>query len=149
MNKFLLLETPLMDPTSGSRESRFSSFQRGAEPPILNLISGKQLLLLQSPPSQHAHLPERASLALIDANGQGENVGFHAMLPSAPSPHEDRILPPPRRAFKKSRKGCRTCKARKVKVSREPSRLQHPMLTCHSVMNDIPCVAIAPDVTRV
>ncbi|KAE9378285.1 hypothetical protein N431DRAFT_328339 [Stipitochalara longipes BDJ] len=44
------------------------------------------------------------------------------MFPGTPSGHDDRILPPPRRAFRKSRRGCRTCKARKVKCDEK-----HPL----------------------
>jgi hypothetical protein len=39
-------------------------------------MSGKQLLLLQYPPSWHTYLPERASLVLEDPKRQHLNVDF-------------------------------------------------------------------------
>lgn len=55
----------------------------------------------------------------------------------------------PRRAFKKSRRGCRTCKIRKVKVGLIDTRVLRNMLIHEpSVMRNTPCVEIAQDVSR-
>jgi hypothetical protein len=95
--------------------SRLVPLENSAEPLNQNLMSSKELPLLPYP--KDANLRDGDSLVAEDSNPRGLNVEIKRMFPAS---NDDRILLPPRRAFKKSRKGCRTCKARKVKVRREP-----------------------------
>ena len=78
-------------------------------------MSGKQLLLLQS--SKLAYKSTEPSLSSGDPKRQELDAEFERMFPSTSTGPDDRILPFPRRAFRKSRRGCKTCKTRKVKVS--------------------------------
>jgi hypothetical protein len=105
-----------MDTAPVSASSGLTSINGKAEPPTQNLMSSKHLPLLQTPPQAYDY--SGLSFDFEDFEKPLSDVGFEGILAGSPSLPKDRILPPPRRGFKKSRKGCKTCKARKVKVSR-------------------------------
>ncbi|PMD44538.1 hypothetical protein L207DRAFT_579476 [Hyaloscypha variabilis F] len=83
-------------------------------------MSCKQILLLQSPTL--AYGPTGPPVNFEDPKRQELDVGFNRIFSGTLTWPNDRVLPPPRRAFQKSRRGCRTCKARKVKCDEE-----HPL----------------------
>lgn len=105
-----------MDSASASTGSRPDPLDN-TQASIQKAMPGKRLLLLQSP--RLAYKSMRPSISVEDPKRQELDAGFDKLFPDTSNGHGDRVLPPPRRAFRKSRRGCSTCKARKVKVSIE------------------------------